>query len=239
MISRQSKESCDHVNDLPILADKYKLRFDSKSVLFKASQDTNFVYEIEGVDLSDAQIEEINAIDSRSKIRDRIDRIDQHSGTLKFVSTEKLMFGNNLTLIDSCLPQLLGEVVRVFYSTTLSRTVDLVKNIEESNPLNYDLSGNHPFYSYKVKHFLTDVALGLMPAKEWNGVLDATGGCLVVKEDGDILCYHIYNRNDFEDYLYNNTKLETASSGRHDFGTVYRQDEKLYFKLNLQVRFLK
>lgn len=216
-----------------------KSQLGNASTLLNAGKTTNFIYKIEGIDLTDDQIEEINAIDSGSKIRDRVDKIDQYSGSLKFVSTEKSMFGNNLTLIDSCLPQLLGELVRVFYSTKLSSTVDLVENIEESNPLNYDISGNHPFYSYKVKHFLTDIALGLMPAKEWNGVLDATGGCLVVKEDGDILCYHIYNRNEFEDYLYRNTKFETASSGRHDFGTVYRQDGKLYFKLNLQIRFLK
>ena len=150
MVSRQCKVTCDHINDLNAFDGKHKLRFGSKSVLFEANQDSSFVYEIEGVDLTDAQIEEINAIDSRSKIRDRIDRIDQYLGTLKFVSTEKLMFGNNLTLIDSCLPQFLGEMVRVFYSTTLSRTVDLVENIEESNPLNYDISGNHPFYSYKM-----------------------------------------------------------------------------------------
>ena len=218
---------------------QYKIRFSSKAILFKAGQESNFVYEVEGADLTDDQIDEINAIDSRSKIRDRIDRIEQCAGTLKFVSTEKRMFGNNLTLVDSCLPQLVAEIVRTFYSTTSSRVSDLVEMIEGINPLKYDLSENHPFYSYKVKHFLTDVALGLMPATAWTGMLDATGGYLVVKEDGEILCYHIYNRNEFEDYLYNNSKLETASSSRHDFGNVYRKNGKLYFKLNLQIRFLK
>ena len=86
---------------------------------------------------------------------------------------------------------------------------------------------------------MTDIALGMMPSKVWTGELDATGGYLVVKEDGEILCYHIYNRNEFEDYLLNNTKLETASSTRHDFGTVYKEDSKQFFRLNLQIRFLK
>lgn len=79
----------------------------------------------------------------------------------------------------------------------------------------------------------------MMPSKVWSGELDATGGYLIVKEDGDILCYHIYNRNEFEDYLLNNTKLETASSTRHDFGTIYKQNGDLFFKLNLQIRFIK
>ena len=77
----------------------------------------------------------------------------------------------------------------------------------------------------------------MTPSKVWNGIYDATGGYLVVKENGDVLCYHIYNRNQFEDYLFQNTKLETASSSRHEFRKIYSEDGKIYFKLNLQIRF--
>ena len=77
----------------------------------------------------------------------------------------------------------------------------------------------------------------MTPSKVWNGIYDATGGYLIVKENGDVLCYHIYNRNQFEDYLFQNTKLETASSSRHDFGKIYNENGKSYFKLNLQIRF--
>lgn len=79
----------------------------------------------------------------------------------------------------------------------------------------------------------------MMPSKVWTGQYDATGGYLVVKQNGDVLCYHIYNRNEFEDYLLNNTKLDTASSSRHGFGEIYKENNKLYFKLNLQIRFTK
>jgi type II restriction enzyme len=43
--------------------------------------------------------------------------------------------------------------------------------------------------------------------------------------------------NQFEDYLFQNTKLETASSSRHEFGKVYSENGESYFKLNLQIRF--
>ncbi len=40
------------------------------------------------------------------------------------------------------------------------------------------------------------------------------------------------------DYLYCNTKLETPSSSRYDFGKLYKNEtHELCFKLNLQVRF--
>ncbi|MEG1729646.1 MAG: HpaII family restriction endonuclease, partial [Bacteroidaceae bacterium] len=83
----------------------------------------------------------------------------------------------------------------------------------------------------------TDAALGMMPSKVWTGEYDAIGGYLIVKEDGEIVCYHLYNRNEFENYLFSNTKFETASSSRHDFGKVFREGEDLLFKLNLQIRF--
>jgi len=110
--------------------------------------------------------------------------------------------------------------------------VELIHSVTQSNPLNFDLENNHPFYTYKFKRFLTDIALGMMPSKVWNGQLDATGGYLVVREDGEVLCYHIYNRNEFEDYLYSNTKFETASSSRHDFGSIYKENNKHYLKPN-------
>lgn len=103
--------------------------------------------------------------------------------------------------------------------------------------MKFDKTDKHLFYSYKIKRFLTDIALGMMPSKVWTGKYDATGGYLIVKADGEILCYHIYNKNEFEDYLLANTKLETASSSRHGFGKIYEENGELFFKLNLQIRF--
>ncbi len=223
----------------PELGFSIKSQLGGASTLLNAGKTTNFIFKIEDTILSDDQIEEVNEIDSRSKIKDRIEKIKDFSGRLNFIQTESSIFGNNLTLIDSALPNIIAEIVYLFFTSGFSKTMDLVNEITVKNPLKYNLETNHPFYSYKIKRFLTDIALGMMPSKVWTGELDATGGYLVAKEDGEIVCYHIYNRNEFEDYLLNNTKFETASSTRHDFGTVYKEDSKQYFKLNLQIRFLK
>lgn len=209
------------------------------STLLNSSKATNFIYEIENVVLSDEQIQEINGIDSRSKIKDRVQRIIDCKGVLKFTKTESVVFGNNLILIDSSLPQILAEIVFLFFHSSHFQTADLVEEISKINPLGFNLETNHPFYSYKMKRLLTDVALGMVPSKVWTGEFDTTGGYLIVKEDGEVLCYHIYNRNEFEDYLLHNTKLETPSSVKHDFGSVYQIGTKQYFKLNIQIRFLE
>ena len=134
---------------------------------------------------------------------------------------------------------MLLEIVFDFYSSEYSHLTDLVKKSSVKNPLKFDVENEHKFYEYKIKRFLTDVALGMMPSKVWTGKYDATGGYLVIKDNGDVLCYHIFNRNEFENYLLNNTKLDTASSTRHDFGKINESNGQLYFKLNLQIRFIK
>jgi type II restriction enzyme len=226
------------INQTAELGFSIKSQLGGESTLLNAGKTTNFIYEIIDFKGSASEIKRINAIDSRSKIKDRIEEVKKLGGKLKFSSLEQDIFKNNLVLIDSLLPNILAEVIKQFFTSNLSTIGELTEEISSKNPLGYDTQFSHSFYEYKIKRFLSDVALGMMPSKVWGGLYDATGGYLVVKEDGEILCYHIYNRNQFEDYLFHNTKLETASSTRHDFGKIYSENENLYFKLNLQIRFI-
>jgi type II restriction enzyme len=225
-------------NQQPTLGFSIKSQLGSPSTLLNAGKTTNFIFKIDNIKFTKFEIEKINSIDSRSKIMDRINSVLQSNGQFNFVKTERQIFSNNLILIDSRLPEILSQIVYDFYSSKKSSVADLVKSTNLKNPLKFDISNNHKFYEYKIKRFLTDIALGMMPSKVWTGQYDATGGYLIVKESGEILCYHIYNRNEFENYLFNNTKLDTASSNRHGFGSIYEENGEFYFKLNLQIRFL-
>lgn len=226
------------INQSAELGFSIKSKLGGDSTLLNAGKTTNFIYQIIGFKGSSSDIIKINEINTKSKIRDRITEINKYGGSLKFLSLEQDIFKNNLVLIDSLLPNILSEIVKQFYSSSLGTISSLTEEISSKNPLDYDTKFSHSFYEYKIKRFLTDVALGMMPSKVWGGLYDATGGYLIVKDDGEILCYHIYNRNHFENYLFLNTKLETASSTRHDFGKVYTLDGNHYFKLNLQIRFI-
>ena len=226
------------INQQAELGFSIKSQLGGDSTLLNAGKTTNFIYQIHGFSPSKSVVEKINAIDTRSKIKDRLEEIKKQNGVLTFINLEQDIFKNNLVLIDSLLPNILSEVLHSFYTTKKTTIKDLVDDISNRNPLNYDTQFSHSFYEYKIKRFLTDVALGMMPSKVWTGQYDATGGYLVVKESGEVLCYHIYNRNHFEDYLYNNTKLETASSTRHEFGKIFLVGNNFYFKLNLQIRFI-
>lgn len=104
----------------------------------------------------------------------------------------------------------------------------------DANPLGYR---RPDLYAIKFKKLLTASALGMTPGKVWDGKDSATGGYIIIKRDGDVLCYHLYNRNFFEDYLLNNTRIDRPSASRYDFGYVYEKDGNKYIDLNVQVRF--
>ena len=222
----------------PVLGFSIKSQVGSNSTLLNAGKTTNFCYRIVGCQLTDTEIKSINAIETKQKIRDRVRSLVKKKAVFHYVDMDDATFRNNLVLIDSLLPQIVARLLFQCYATG---EYDLKKNIVEvsqKNPLGYDMSGKHAYYEHKMKNLLVASALGMVPHTPWNGLYDANGGYLVVKENGDVLCYHFYDRNLFENYLYENTKLETPSSSRNDFGRLYRgNDGNLYFKLNLQIRF--
>lgn len=215
-----------------------KSQLGGNSTLLNASKATNFNFKIEGVSFSDEDILHINAINPlRNKVIARVDAIKERGGVLRFDKVDNLTFRNNLIMLDGDLPAIIANLLLEQLNTGISTLKELTEKLTEINPLNYDTTQASPFYVYKVKHLLTSTALGMMPATPWNGQFDANGGYLVVKNDGEILCYHFYDRNRFEDYLFSNAYLERASTSRHEYASIIKEDDgTLSFKLNLQVR---
>lgn len=227
----------EKTNQQPVLGFSIKSQLGNPSTLLNAGKTTNFKYKVQG--LSNTQMLEVNSIENPKKLLKRVSKIKELGGAFEFERISNTVFSNNLILIDSLLPDIISEIILNFYSTSSSKFSDLVDELEKLNPLGFDNTNKHLFYTYKIKKMLTDIALGLTPAKVWTGKYDATGGYLIVKDDGELLCYHLYNKNAFEDYLFSNTKLDTASTSRYDFGELYEESGNMYFNLNLQIRFLK
>jgi type II restriction enzyme len=228
----------EQIGTEPTLGFSIKSSLGSSSTLLNAGNTTNFIFRIKG-NINDATIRRINSISTLSKIRDRLFEIDSLKCSLEYVKTERELFCSNLQVIDTKFPEMIACSLLSFYKGKASKLSELVKILESENPCNFNSQFNHKYYEYKIKAFLTDVSLGMTPAKVWNGKYDATGGYIIVKDDGEILCYHIYNRNEFQEYLLKNTKFDTASTTRYDFGKIYKgSDGNLYFKLNLQIRFI-
>ncbi len=215
-----------------------KSQLGGDSTLLNASKATNFNFKVTGVDLSDDEITAINSINpKRNKVIEKVNAIKKKGASLIFDKVENSTFRNNLVMLDGDLPAIIANLLLEQLNTGVSTLKELADKITETNPLQYDVEQASPFYAYKIKHLLTSVALGMMPATAWSGKFDANGGYLVVKKDGEILCYHFYDRNRFEDYLFSNAYLERSSTTRHEYASIIKEtDGSLSFKLNFQVR---
>ena len=221
----------------PLLGFSIKSQLGSASTLLNAGTPTNITYKVTGYELSDKEITEINAIKSHV---DRISAITLKGCNLEYQDIEHPVFKNNLLFLDSIMPEFIARCLLVDSTSDKTSIKDCVEEVAGTNPFGFGGSDITAFYAHKMKVLLLDSALGMTPAKEWTGQYDANGGYLVVRKDGEIVCYHFYNRNDVEDYLYNNTRFERASRKRYGFGSLYRGVEgNVYLKLNLQIRFKK
>lgn len=224
-------------NMTPNLGFSIKSQLGSASTLLNAGLPTNILYKIEGACFSDEDISNINSIKAHLP---RMKFIVDHGGRFVYSDVEHQIFKNNLLFLDSCMPQFIAECLVIdSMPNATSMIKETVEMVAEKNPFGFTGNDIIAFYEHKMKVLLLDAALGMTPAKEWKGRYDANGGYLVVRKDGEIVCYHFYNRNDVEDYLYHNTRFERGSRTRHNFGSLFRgNDGNVYIKLNLQIRFI-
>lgn len=205
-----------------------KSRLDKSSTLFNAGKCTNFIYKIDESVLG--KTENLN-------VKERVKFIYGQGAHLRFIKTESETFEANLCLIDSLFPLILSEYVLEYYLDNDKTVRELTEKINENNPCGFNTRLQHP-YEYKMKHFLAAVALGMTASSVWDGYEQTTGGYIVVREDGEVLCYHLYNRNEFREYLFQSTRFDTPSASRHDFGYIYQKNGKFFMKLNFQIRFM-
>lgn len=206
--------------------------------LLNAGKNTRFRYEILGI--NDRDMDEINAIDKtvdKEYMKARMAELFKRADKVKYHSMLSDTYEDNLMMIDSMLPEIYGDFILYHYMTMQYSHIDceaLCAIMEQSNPLGYRKSN---IYTYKIKKLLCASALGMTPGKEWDGNEAATGGYIIVKRDGDVVCYHLYNRNFFEGYLLKNTTIDRPSASRYDYAYVYKENGSYYIDLNIQIRF--
>jgi len=218
----------------PELGYSIKSRLGGNSTLINSNKDSsNFVYEVEN--FSESSMDEFN---SKTTFNSKTQLLNDENSSLRFCHVASGILQANLDLLDTSLAKIIGECLK-FYYTQRARTLEACCNLlNEENPLGFNLQTQPLFYQYKIKQFLLAFALGMTVGHVWNCKFNANGGYIIVKEDGDVVCYHFFDRNDLEDYLFYNTVFDTPSTTRHDFGKIFKENDRYYLKLNLQIRFL-
>lgn len=207
-----------------------KSQLGSPSTLINASKATNFIFEI--LDKNGNPPSRLPDLHPK-KVKDNVCSLLDSGLKIVYRRLESDMFFYNLSLIDSQLHTHLANLLLAYYARKATRLNELVD-------MEYPEETTHgKLVRHKIKEFLRVMALGMVPNTEWDGEPTNLGGLLIVTEDGDVLCYYLYNLNDFGKYLLNSTKFDTPSTSRHGVGKVAKIDNRFYLKLNLQIRFRK
>lgn len=214
-------------NDL-LLKYSIKSSLGSPATILNASNQTNFIYEVKGLNIND--IEVINSINTRTKLIDRINMIKTLGGVINFSQIECDSFDYNLRLIDSNMPEYLGDVLLNSYEYENKNLKDLFLRNSHFSDVNFALK--------KLGDFLEAISFGFIPSKKWDGNNNVNGGLIIVKRDGKVVILDlIYFRQHVVNYLIEETKLDSPSSSRYHMLELYVENGKIYFKLNLQIRY--
>lgn len=218
----------------PELGFSIKSMLGKDSTLFNYSGATNITYKVTGK-LTDDDMKAINKV---KKQLVRMDMIYNLGCDLEFDHYNEKICYDNFQLVDTLFPEIMAELVRMYFyrESNTTSVKDLVELLASNNK--FKISNKDIFYQFKMKQFLVSSALGMTAGVKWTGKYDATGGYLVVKKDGDVVCYHFYDKNEFENYLYNNTRFDNPERGRcGGWGDVFKdKNGNYYITLNYQIK---
>jgi hypothetical protein len=214
----------------PAVGFSIKSQLGSASTLLNASGSTNLIYKITP---KSQHMEKPFPEFEHGKHRKNLQALYQAGFALDFVGFQSETFARNLQLLDSNMGDYIGKLLLSYYSTEHIKFSDVVN---AAYPIDEPTS-RQPIF--KIKEFLGAISMGMRPATEWDGDTTKFKGIILVKNDGDVVFYYLYNRKSFEEYLYNNVRFDRPDTSRHQYGAIYEENGEHFLKLNLQVRFVR
>jgi type II restriction enzyme len=201
-----------------------KSEIGNRATLFNASSSTNFIYKIIGTG-------DLKPFSKVSSVKKNLQELYTFGHTLEFLHLNSQVLQKNLELIDSDLPQILAELLLIYYNSNLTKLTDI-------GSLAFESKGAEGIRrQLAFKKFLGAASMGLKAGSPWSGYPVDFGGLILVKKHGSIVFYLYENLSLFENYLYENLRFETPSATRHKFGQIKMSNRINQIALNLQIRY--
>lgn len=211
---------------------KYSIKssLGSPATLLNSSNHTNFKYKIIG--MNDNLMEEVNSVDTRTKLLDRLNLIYNNKCSIIYDSVVSENFLYNLKMIDSSMDKYMANTLLYSYKNNNKILKDIFINANSFDDIQ--------FAEKKLGDFLSAISFGFFPGTKWKGENVVNGGLLIVTDEGNVVVLDlVYYENTVKKYLINNTKLDSPSSTRYHMLEIFKDNDEYYFTLNLQVRYTR
>ena len=222
----------------------------SAATLFNTSNANIVTYRLDGC--TDTIMNHVNKqINTRQKVIDRVRYIlaEEAKGAIT-VKLENMgnddknkTFENNLVLISDREPELLARALLYAHLEAAGKQIadrviyNITRRLIQNDPLHIG-DNKERYYKKKLKDLLFERACGMTSDDPWDGDKKISGGYIFVDNKGEIYLFFARDQDVFMDWLFKNTRFETPSTGRHGIAEIKKKEDKYYFKLGIDIRFL-
>lgn len=220
------------------------------TLLNASGENTNFIYEVTGP-MDDEKMECFNSIFKEVKRKGEIcfdiatsERMQYLHGIgcdIEFVCPAKSLARANLIKCGGKeMPDIVAGMLKKFYFENLSGQTsmsDCVSYLADKDVADYGFEDLEDTYRAKIAQLLLCTFTGMRLGASWNGRQEVNGGYIVVKNDGDVVAFHSTIADEFKDFLVAKMLMESPSHSRHKDMYIYKENDRYFLKLALQLRF--
>lgn len=220
------------------------------TLLNASGENTNFIYEVTGP-MDDKKMEHFNTIFKEVTRKgeicydiatsDRMQYLHDIGCNIEFVSPAKCLARTNLIKCGGKeMPDIVAGMLKKFYFENLSGQTsmnDCVSYLAEKDVADYGFEDLQDTYRAKIAQLLMCIFTGMRLGAPWNGRQEVNGGYIVVKNGGDVVALHSTIADEFKDFLVAKMHMESPSHSRHKDMYIYKENDRYFIKLALQLRF--
>ena len=236
-------ETCDGRNGLTNrMGFSVKSQFASPATLFNAGPSAPLLYWVAHCD--DASMDEFNALRDARGNRGWFSCCQPffaaHGLRVSFARARNAgSFERNLLFVREGMLEIIAACVRERFirGAASADVADVTALVAEQNPMRYPPAIAAAIYEKAMKDFLYAAFSGMSATKPWDGIEQVNGGYIVVKPDGDVLCYHANDREEFREYLFRNTAFEYVSAKKYGWSLIEKSDGEYLLPVNFSIRF--
>lgn len=223
----------------------------NNNVLLNASKDnTNFVFEVIG-NMDDDKMNHFNSLFTKRVVKgvpklqvataERMQYLHDIGCDLIFIKNATSTAKENLIKCGGIeMPLIVSGLLKKYYyenfgsPTTIEECIDY---LADNDIAGYGFDDLKDTYRGKIAGLLLATFTGMKLGQTWDGRQKVNGGYIVVKKNGDVVAFHSTIADEFKDFLVSKMAMESPSHSRHKDMVIYKEDDKYFLKLGLQLRF--